>query len=135
MTTMTIVPEETYSPLNKTLLKVFNAYKEEGYSALFVFRDGWGGTMFAAVKPRTPAWDAFDHAAAPHGARQPLIAFDLRRDYAAQMPSHFLADLETLDAFAFNPMIYIPARNGRIPEDEKQRVVSQALRPQLRLVK
>lgn len=131
----TTIPEEAYSPLNKTLLKVFNAYKEAGYSALFVFRDSWGETLYAAVAPRTHAWDAFEHAAEQHGARQPLIAFDLRQEYAAQMPSHFLEELETLDAFAYNPMIHIPGRNGRVPEVEKQHVIAQAMRPELRLVK
>ncbi len=132
---MKTISEENYSPLNKNLLSVFNAYKQAGYSALFVFRDGWGDTLYAAVKPRTPAWDAFEDAARPYGARQPLIAFDLHGTYAGQMPAHFLEELQTLDAFAYNPMIHIPAPNGRIPEVEKQRVIAQAMRPQLRVVK
>lgn len=128
---MTDISEDKYSPLNKTLLSVFNTYKNGGYGALFVFRDGWGQLMFAAVRPRTPAWDAFEHAAAPHGVQQPLIAFDLNHEYADQMPEHFLESLETLDAFAYNPLIYIPGRNGRIPEVERQKVLKEALRPQL----
>lgn len=132
---MSVIAEENYSPLNKTLLSVFNAYKQAGYSALFVFRDGWGDTLYAAVLPRTPAWEAFEHAARPHGARQPLIAFDLRQTYADQMPAHFLEELETLDAFAYSPMIHIPAPNGKIPEVEKQQIIAKAIRPQLRVVK
>jgi hypothetical protein len=128
---MTPIAEDNYSPLNKTLLSVFNAYKKGGYSALFVFRDGWGELMYAAVKPRTPAWDAFEHAAAPYGVKQPLIAFDLKHEYADQMPGHFLESLETLDAFAYSPLIYIPGRDGRIPALERQRALRDFLRPQL----
>jgi hypothetical protein len=113
------------------LLSVFNAYKDAGYSALFVFRDGWGDTLYAAVKPRTPAWDAFEHAAAQHGARQPLIAFDLNHAYADQMPAHFLESLETLDAFAYSPLIHIPARDGFVPAEQRQRAIKEMLRPEL----
>lgn len=128
---MSIIPEDNYSALNKTLLSVFNAYKQEGYGTLFVFRNGWGDTLYAAVKPQTPPWDAFTHAAAAHNAHQPLIAFDLRQDYADQMPAHFLESLETLDAFAYSPLIYIPAPDGKIPATEKQRILDELARPSL----
>jgi hypothetical protein len=128
---MSLIPEENYSPLNKTLLSVFNAYKREGYCALFVFRNGWGDLLYAAVKPQTPPWEAFAHAAAEHNAHQPLIAFDLRQDYADQMPAHFLESLETLDAFAYSPLIYIPDRHGVIPAEAKQRVIDELSRPVL----
>jgi hypothetical protein len=131
---MKAIAEDDYSPLNKTLLAVFNAYKRQGFSTLFVFRDGWGDTLYAAVMPRTPAWEAFAHAAAPYGVKQPLIAFDLRGEYAQQMPGHFLETLETLDPFAFNPMIHIPAPDGRVPEVEKQRVIDSLARPVLSVV-
>lgn len=131
---MSQISEDNYSPLNKALQDVFNSYKRAGYAALFVFRDSWGDTLYAAVKPQVPAWDAFDDAAAPHGAKQPLIAFDLRGEYAAQMPEHFLETLETLDAFAYAPMIHIAAPNGIVPEVEKRRAVAKMMQPELTVI-
>lgn len=129
--TTDIITPDRYSPLNKTLLSVFNAYKAQDYAILFVFRDGWGDLLYAAVRPQTAPWPAFDEAAAGYGARQPLIAFDLLRDYHAQMPEHFLETLDTLDAFAYSPLICVPDRNGHVPADSRRHLLDELTRPAL----
>lgn len=128
------VKEDDYSPLSKNLLSVFNACRRQGYGTLFVFRDGWGDTHFTAARPHTDRWAHFSAIAAPHGAKRPLIAFDLNKAFAAQMPDHLLPTLETLDAFAFNPLIHVPDRTGHVPEIHRARVLKDIFRPPLSLV-
>lgn len=131
---MSTIDTAPYSPLNKALAHVFDAYKTAGYVALFVFRDGWGELLYAATRPDIAPWEGFEKAAAAHEVKQPLIAFDLRGEFAEQMPQHLWGTLETLDIFAFAPLIHIATPSGIVPEAERKRVLDQMMKPALHAI-
>lgn len=135
---------QKYSPLVNGIQRQFNHYCDEGYAALFVCASAWDtpDVSYIAVPEKIWPWAVLDHSDAIQNdaTMTPIIAFDLRREFDAQMPEH-LRRIEVFDCFRMNPLINIPDRTGIVPADKQRAFQQQALQERparpthLRLVK
>lgn len=126
-----------YSPLVESLQNVFNVYADRDHSYLLVYWQGWGErTAYEPVKKGQYPWAVHDHYMGnDNNASILAIAFDLNKTFDEQMPDH-MRQMETLQGFAFRPMVHIPDRTGSIPYEMQERQRREILnpRPKLRLV-
>lgn len=123
--------DKEYSVIGNELKTAFNMFKERGYNALFVCANNWGALPFqyvAAPKGIWP-WAAFDDDILVKEGLigTPLIAFDLKGVFEAQMPVH-LRKITEIDCFHVSPLIHIADRTGKIPAKEQEAFRKRALR-------
>lgn len=131
-----------YSALVNNIRHQFNRYHEEGYSAMFACTNPWGTPSMSYVPVPKGAW--------PWGILDssielrhdpmltPIMAFDLKREFDAQMPEH-MRQMDVFECLWINPLINIPDRKGVNPATERAAFEKRALKPErpshLRLVK
>ncbi len=128
-----------YSPLIDNLRQTFKNYAESNSRYLLVYWQCWSkDTDYVSIKPGEWPWTAHDsYMQQDNSASILAIAFDLAKDFDEQIPEH-MRGYETLESFAFKPLVHIPDRTGKIPALEEQEAINKLLRPapaKLRLVK
>ena len=135
--------DEQYSPLVRELKKTFDYYAEgDTYKALFVYTDSWGQTPhFVPVPNKQGVWPWAIFDAHPlvqlENIEKPIMAFDLTRSFAEQMPKHFWR-LPELGCFHISPLYHIPDRAGIVPANERRKFEEEVLKQRpshLQLVK
>lgn len=129
--------ETFYSPLIRSLQQTFEAHAEAGHRYLLLYWQGWGETTACVPvnKGQYPWTRHDDYMEGDKNASILAIAFDLQKDFASQVPAH-MRGFETLEGFAYKPLVWIPDREGKVPAEREQAAVKEMLRPkpQLRLV-
>jgi len=105
-----------------------------GYRYLLLYWQGWGETTASvAVKKGEYPWTRHhDYMAADTNASILAIAFDLHKGFDEQVPEH-MRQFETLEGFAYKPLIWIPDETGHIPAEKEQAAVAALLRPRPQL--
>lgn len=130
--------EKPYSPLIASLRDQFDHAARMGSRYLLVYWQGYGEqTDTRSTKPGQWPWAAHDeYMADDNNASILAIAFDLKESFDAQLPEH-MRQFETLECFAYKPLINIPDRTGQVPAQRQQELTDNLLkpRPQLRLVR
>lgn len=137
--------ETKYSPLVNNIRQQFNYYRDEGYAAMFVCASPWGSpsVSYVAAPPKVWPWATLDSSDVIQNdaTMTSIIAFDLRREFDAQMPEH-MRRIDVFDCFWMRPLINIPDRTGIVPADKQRKFQEEALRSErkirpahLRLVK
>lgn len=118
------------SPLVSHMRQQFDLYRKQGFAAMFVCASAWGppGVSYVGVPSRAWPWGVLDSSDAMRKdvTMTAVIAFDLRREFDAQMPAH-MRQIDVFECFWMNPLINIPDRTGVVPEDRNKAFQKEAL--------
>ena len=111
--------------------KQFDLYKDKGYAALFVCASAFGPPSigYVAVPEKAWPWGVLDSSdiVQQDPTVSAVIAFDLRREFDAQMPEH-MRQIDIFDCFWARPLINIPDRSGVVPADKRREFEEKALK-------
>ena len=125
---------DALSPLARHIHDIFETQRKIGNSAVLVFWRTWGDELSVrGIGKGAWAWAAYDEVMAQAPDSALCLALDLSLPFADQFPVAQLGRMETMQALAMSPVVWITDRAGKIPAREREAFIAGALRPKPRL--
>lgn len=125
---------KTLSDQERRIYDAYDLYQQLDNKSMLVFWESWGDQLHAVGVPRGKyPWTEHDQFMFHYPNAQLIVALDLDKPFEEQWPDHYRGTLQSFQAFAVRPLIWIPDRAGKIPAKMQQDFIKAALKPEVRL--
>ena len=126
-----------YSPLVEQIKHIFDQHKAQpNNNFIFFLADSIGGISSCAIPEGCWPWATLDLIEHENPGRYNLVlALDLKKDFDSQFPDHWKKTMTKWDALRRSPIIWIPDRTGKIPAEERGKILAGLQKPALTIVK